>query len=488
MTGVILRIVVLRSAAGRLDGDEGVVAMMADAMRQGHTPPLFFSGQYYGGTYEPMLGALALLVHRSAMALKMVPLLCSAIGGVVLARTGRRFTSEHQARFVGAVFFAWPGTTWLATKERGFYWVMLIFVVTALLFAARLHHREPHRLASWFAFGAAVGGAWYTSVQSVYLLAPLTIWLLITARPRLNEVARATIGFLAGAAPWIVGFVKYGSKVLHQEPASAAYFVRLNHVTFQLVPRVLGLRRLFVGGWTLGLLGTALYGAAIGAIVWWLYQTVASWRTNQRSAPHAMLLGALILAFPILAAVPSLATFVSEPRYGLLLVPPVALIVGRFARTPLRAFVSSALIVTFAIISTANLVDLANQPQQALLDLAPSRTEALTTLLQQRHIDRVYADYWLAYPLTFASKLGLVASPVDLPRNRETQSIVDSAQARTWVVYAGSSRDFALQRLFAHGFIRAVREPHGEFAVFTLTAYLNPINLNRFWVRYPPGK
>ena len=146
--GVALRVWILRSPAGRLDSDEAVVALMADSIRSGHKPTLFFSGQYYGGVYEPILTALALTVHRSVLAVKMVPIFCSAIAAGMTARIARRFVNAQRARLAGALLFAWPGTTWLSTKERGFYWVMLLCVLGAMLCAVRLRGSEPHRTGS----------------------------------------------------------------------------------------------------------------------------------------------------------------------------------------------------------------------------------------------------------------------------------------------------------------------------------------------------
>ena len=46
------------SPIGRLDSDEAIVGLMGLSIGHFHKPPLFYWGQYYGGTLEPMLVAI----------------------------------------------------------------------------------------------------------------------------------------------------------------------------------------------------------------------------------------------------------------------------------------------------------------------------------------------------------------------------------------------------------------------------------------------
>ena len=144
--------------------------------------------------------------------------------------------------------------------------------------------------------------------------------------------------------------------------------------------------------------------------------------------------------------------------------------------------------MAFAIASTVDLVHLAEQPNQALLDLAAPTTTALETMLHDAKISRVYTDYWLAYPLTFRHTNGLVASPLDLPRVITAQRAVDDARATTWIVYVASRRDRALGPELRRRGIIATRRVTGPFALYQLDRYLTPLDLNRFWVTYPPGR
>ena len=64
--GFVLRAVLLASPIGRLDSDEAIVGLMGLSIGHFHKPPLFYWGQYYGGTLEPMLVAITTRFSRSA--------------------------------------------------------------------------------------------------------------------------------------------------------------------------------------------------------------------------------------------------------------------------------------------------------------------------------------------------------------------------------------------------------------------------------------
>ncbi len=92
--GLTARLVLLRSPIGQLNADEAVVGLMADRMRSTHHVPLFFWGQYYGGTLEPIVVALAFTAARGVAALRVVPLSLSLVGAAIVTTTGRRLFGD----------------------------------------------------------------------------------------------------------------------------------------------------------------------------------------------------------------------------------------------------------------------------------------------------------------------------------------------------------------------------------------------------------
>ena len=71
--------------------------------------------------------------------------------------------------------------------------------------------------------------------------------------------------------------------------------------------------------------------------------------------------------------------------------------------------------VAILVFGTANvhaLLDFSKE-QPAALDLTPSALGPLEQVLAEQGVTRVYADYWIANPLTFDHDHGIVASPLD---------------------------------------------------------------------------
>ena len=108
--------------------------------------------------------------------------------------------------------------------------------------------------------------------------------------------------------------------------------------------------------------------------------------------------------------------------------------------------------------------------------------------LADHGVTRVFADYWIANPLTFEHDRGLVASPLDLPRAPEPQHIVTSARAQDWVVYRGSERARAIPPKLAELGIHVESRDVGPFTIYHLDRYLDPTSLGRFWANHIAGR
>ena len=126
--------------------------------------------------------------------------------------------------------------------------------------------------------------------------------------------------------------------------------------------------------------------------------------------------------------------------------------------------------------------------QPAALDLRPSTLAPLERVLAQEHVTRVWADYWIANPLTFDGKDGIVASPLDLPRAQQPLAMVAAAQARDWVLYKNSDRAQAIPPRLAQLGVHVTRRDVGVFTIYHLDRYIDPISLGRFWANHVAGR
>ncbi|HEY3832151.1 MAG TPA: hypothetical protein VGO03_07645 [Acidimicrobiia bacterium] len=492
--GFVLRAVLLASPIGRLDSDEAIVGLMGLSIGHLHKPPLFYWGQYYGGTLEPMLVAITTRFSRTALAVKIVPLSLSVAAGYTIVRAARRMMPRPQAWLAGALLVAWPGTVWLSTKERGFYWMTLLLVTLALLVTLRLHDARPRwPVRDALLLGALCGLAWYESAQSAFVLLPLLAWLLACDRPPLRTVLQILAGGVVGGAPWLLGVAKYGSRVMQQPGGNASYTGRVHRAFGQLVPRILGVRPSYYGGWLLAGAGLVVYVALVAAVVVIAIVGIDRMRRGgampwwRRAATPLSLLVLLALTFPFLVAIPPTASSTFEPRYALLLVPTAALLVAWCAR---RFWIAALIVIAALAFGTANVHALINfeREQPAALDLRPSTLAPLERALAQEHVTRVYADYWIANPLTFDGKDGIVASPLDLPRSSQLQDTVNAARALDWVVYRNSDRSRAVPVRLAQLGVHVTRRDVGVFTIYHLDRYIDPISLGRFWANHFAGR
>src|SRR5207249_4663737 len=132
--GLAVRLAIMLSPLGELDGDEAVVGLMARHIAFLGEPPVFYYGQPYLGSLEAFSAApLFTLFDSSTLALKLVPTIYSLGFLAVSALVARRLFGTGPA-LATAVYLALPPSMWAvwSTKARGGY-AELLFLGEALL-------------------------------------------------------------------------------------------------------------------------------------------------------------------------------------------------------------------------------------------------------------------------------------------------------------------------------------------------------------------
>lgn len=476
LAAIALRVWVLASPMGRADADEAVVGLMARSILHGERP-LFFWGQHYGGTLEPLLvAALFAVCGTSTIALKLVPMLLSGVAALLVWRVGRRTVREPSATAAGLLFLVYPPAfLWWSTKERGFYWVALVLGLAVLLAALRIRDAAPRpRVADVVLLGFVVGLAWWTTPQTMYLVLPVLGWLLVR-HPALGKGLWPAIpAACVGALPWVRDNLSSGMSSL-DEPTpwvATTYPERLGRFFGRLLPTLLGVRHAFTGDWLLGPAGVALAcGAvvALGLLVVRIFRSPTTWNALEP-------LIVVLVAFPFLFAIPGASNYVVEPRYGLMLAPVICLLVAVPVTTRARQIGVLALGTLLGVVTVSALLGRADEEPE-FVDLSPPRLGALEETLDAAGVDRVYADYWIAYPLTFETRERIVGTPVDAVRSARFDGMVRAEDPSTYVVFRGSARDRSLTTALRSGGHRYERVETREFAVYMLTERVGPESL-----------
>jgi len=158
---------------------------------------------------------------------------------------------------------------------------------------------------------------------------------------------------------------------------------------------------------TLPLLGLGL--------VWWyrraLVALIRGSGTASERGPALFLL--VLLLVPPFVAVSRFANLWAEPRYALPIYAAVPLVAAMIYEVWMRHHLPGRLLL--AGMMALNLVSLTTSdyrlslPTNAGESTATNRAE-LISALQARGIDRIYTDYWLAYPLAFESRERIIPS------------------------------------------------------------------------------
>jgi 4-amino-4-deoxy-L-arabinose transferase-like glycosyltransferase len=481
--GVLLRVWIFRSDLRYPDSDETVVGLMADAMRHG-ARPTFFWGQAYGGTLETAFTAVAFTVFgTSRVVLKLVPTVLGFGTAVLLWRAGRRVLGEPAARFAAALSLVYPPFfLWWSTKAVVYYAIAPLLCVAALLVVLRLREQAQRRgacsKAEVGALGVIAGLAFWTTPQTVFVIGPLVVWLAIRARTCWRDSWPAPIGFLAGVSPWLRWNLQHGWDSLETPLGvrDSTYVHRVGVFFTHGLPEMLGLRMPYTRAWRFGTVGEVLYVAVLLAFV--AFVVLVLRRRDERTRALEPVL-AVALAYPWLYAIAPTSVFTGEPRYTAMLVPIVVLLLGAGLR-PVALQLGALVIAVVLALSMLHFLEGTNNREVRGPDVRP-----LVAVLDQLDARRVYGDYWLAYPIDFATRKRIVATPVDVVREPAIDAVVAAGDPSYYVLWKGGSRDRnfgnALRRIGV-GFRRVAVT---RFAVYALDRNLRPDMVpGGFWRSY----
>ncbi len=470
--GLAVRVAILASPLGELDGDEAVVGLMARHIAFLGNRPVFYYNQQYLGSLEAFTAApLFKLFGSSTLLLKLVPTAYSLGFLWLTALIARRLFGDGPA-LLTAAYLALPPSMWAvwSTKARGGY-AELQFLGAALLLAT-LWLGERRRPA-WgsLLWGALAGLAFWTHLLAVVYLLPAIAYLLARRRLAWSPVALvlALGGVLVGAWPMVAYNVSGGFPTVAallkpadlplDPPAQLFRFFRVG------VPVLAGLGQpttsadMFDRDWGHRPGGNAvlagLFLLALVAIVAWHAPAVRRLLKREPGARvEPALLVLLALTVPPIVAVTRFGFFVSEPRYALPLYsafPLVAYAIWCLPRTA-RALAVAVLLVfnAYSLLSTDVRLW---RPEEAVDSTATTRAELVSRLVSEdRH--QLYTDYWIAYPVMFESRETMFAYVISGGFNRYIPP-ADNVQRTpnpVWVFVPGSEAEGAfLKQLRALG-------------------------------------
>jgi Dolichyl-phosphate-mannose-protein mannosyltransferase len=452
VAGIALRVWVLASPLGTLDADEAIVGLMARHVLDGEFS-VFYWGALYGGSQDAILAAAVFAVAGSSVvALKLVSVAIFAVAALLVWRIGRRTVGEPAARIGAALFWLWPPfLVWWSTKERGYFGAGLVLGLLALLLALRLRERDSRLDAA--ALGLVVGLGLWVTLQSWLLAAPAVAWL-VWRRPAVLRLAWIALpAAVLGAAPWLAWNLRHDWNAVVPESVAGAestYVGRFWDLFAAVLPTWLGLRVPYSLDWTLGaVVGVALLVLALAGFAFLLV----------RRPPGLEPLLVVAVAFPFLYAASSFTFLITEPRYLVFFGPVVALLLahGLAARPRLAAAgLAAALALSIVGLRTLERQDLFTPEVHeggVTAELGP-----LIARLEREGVDHVFANYWLAYRISFESDERVIATSTGHVRYEPHDRAVRSDPNAAHVFFAGAPDERRPENS------RRIRE--GPFAIY----------------------
>jgi hypothetical protein len=451
-------------ALGRhsINADQAVVGLMAEQILHGHFSA-FYWGQSYGGG-EPYFVALIFAVFgQSTYSLGMAPVLLDLVAALLLWRIGNKLFGPQIGIAAALLFWIWPEVyIWQSTIEYGFRWFVLDVGLGALLLTLRVIGGATHRRTEIGAIGLLLGAGWWGSPEIMYFVLPIAAYLIyaivrFSFRLRLVEVVVGVLGAFIGAGAWIESNVRTHFASLHsgvQPDPSFLYHLKI--FVQHGLPLLLGLQLRMTGQWLIGpILGYLATGLAIAI---GLAVLVILARRGE-----AILLVCFCLFAPFIYALSPFTWYWSDGRYGVFLAPATSLVVvvgmreivrlnlpgtvGRLAAT-IRArgdlwngafAVAVGLGLSLAAMSMIapykpnGVVTTGSKSWTSWVSDPSSGFATIAAELHHDGITDVYAGYWVAYPLMFASKGTLISSDISYVRNPTFLSQVEHDAAPAWL-------------------------------------------------------
>jgi 4-amino-4-deoxy-L-arabinose transferase-like glycosyltransferase len=398
--GIALRVWIYRSILGIPNSDESIVGLMVLHAMHGNLTT-FYWGSPYAGPQEVLLSVPVFAVAGvNYLALRVVPNVLSLLAAIVVWRVGRRMMSEPAAVAAAALIWVWPPfNLFQNTQHQSFYAANVLYCGLLLLLALRAAEDATASRVGWLGF--TIGFGFWETPQLVPIAAPVVAWTIWREARCLRYAWLGALLAALGAAPWIVWNARNGWASLGVHGTLGDYEHSLRLLVSPILPMTLGLRAPF--SQTPILPSTAaVYAIYAGLVALFAIGAVRA-RRNEAS-----LLYFVAAVFPFVYAIGRRTAGLSGwPQYTVIVTPVIALLLAQVATRWWRAAILVALAGTVTAVSVPRMESWFREPQP--VPRAPRSMQPLIAALDRLHLDRVYADYWIAYRLDFATQERILA-------------------------------------------------------------------------------
>ena len=341
LAGLAMRVWGAWAARCLTEPDPTVVALMARHMAALKEFPIFFYGQSYMGSLEPMASALMVRwLGSTGFAVNLGPVLFAAAALFFLWRWARDAAGPWSGLAVALASLCGPSVFFqFQMAPRGGYmvalWVDALALFAASRMAARLRAGEPVGLGRFVALGALAGVGLWSNMIVVPALAVAALLLAHGMRWQFvrhgAKLAAGVAGTFLGALPWLIYNMRHEwvsmqmSQISGHEPLRAA----LVH-SWQRFLLLHDDGKTALGGHLPLLLAAGMLAlAAMGGWAIWVRRKEALLRENYARFSALLYCGLFALVF-----VTSGFTRTPTARYWVPIVPGLAMLVAAACAAP----------------------------------------------------------------------------------------------------------------------------------------------------------
>lgn len=319
--------------ANAITSDHGVVCLMVKHMAEGRSFPIFYYGQPYMGSLEPMVSALiARIIGLSGFAVNTGAALAGALSVLVVFVWSRR-AFGLTAGIASALFLLIGSQHWCQFMSWGYggYALLTLCSTTMLWQVWELMRRSEAspRAFAWRAawLGVVAGVGWWTHPLILWALVASAVLLVVrfVRRPPWGGAIAGVAGFFVGSAPlWIWNvFNNWKTFGMLSGEGHPEWRVGMGRFFGYMLPALLDLNRAqriwnLTGGVVIGVL-----------ILMALLLAVRLKRSTRDCAP--LLCIVVIAVFGAVSVVlfgQSRFALLNTARYGLTLMPLIAILIG----------------------------------------------------------------------------------------------------------------------------------------------------------------
>ena len=449
--GLILRLDFMIPGNYIIDGDEAIVGLMAKHMLEGKGMPVFYYGQHYMGSLEPILVGLSFKVFGvNSFAMKLVPLTFSLALIVLVYLIGNEISGKFVAR-VSALFIAIPPTTlvvWSGKARGGFIEIVFIGALSLLLTIRWLKAREIS-LSKTFLIGLVLGFGWWVNNQIIFFMMPVGLLILsrvlwqkgFTITQRILQIFINSfvglVAFILGGLPfWIYNVQNnFISFEMFRSSGTKDILAHLYGLFSISIPILLGSKRFWEYDDTFD--GATIIYAVIYSLLFLVFlltyrrDILSLFVVKASSNASVQLILLFILATFSIFVVSSFGYLVQAPRYLL----PVYVGIYLVCACAIKVFWErSALIGSFFIVAVLSM-NLASsyafghavpgEPFVFKQERVSKDHSELIKWLEENKISWVRTNYWIGYRLSFETlekvKFDMFQEPtqVRIPSYRE---------------------------------------------------------------------